>query len=118
MDERRRLVRFPFECNCTYNLSKAGDVYSALVEDITIRGARVTVDLTHEILPGTLLDMRLMLSEEVVDVYGMAVWIKEFKRVKKVGIFFVKIPGRSSNKIFNCIFKSNPQEYLQRWWDM
>ena len=117
MEEKRKFARFdvnfPLKLDLDYTYRQEGTV-----KDISMKGLRVAVHSSLNILYNNPIDFHLLFPDNILEVCGETVWHKDYEDRKEVGFRFVRILDSQKEEIYNYVSKYHKDNLVLRWWQM
>jgi hypothetical protein len=120
VQDRRDLGRWSIRGKVCYHRSGDHKECECVSEDISTRGIRLAT--AEELIPDTLLEMRINLTEGMYPVYakGKVIWqvldSDSEDRHFNTGIAFDTIGDLDRETIYNYAYQNKRDEVMNRWW--
>jgi c-di-GMP-binding flagellar brake protein YcgR len=115
MKERRKSVRvgFPF-CILYSNVDSAREI-PGVAKDISVDGAKIVIDTSIDIFPGSSVSLSILLPETALNISGKVVWERNIGKKRELGVCFERISKQNQENIHHYIFRYIRQEkYIAR----
>ncbi|UCG35250.1 MAG: PilZ domain-containing protein [Candidatus Omnitrophota bacterium] len=99
---------FPF-CILYSNTDSAREI-PGVAKDISVDGAKIVLDSSIDIFPGSAISLSILLPETALNISGKVVWERNVGKKKEIGVCFESISKQSQEDIHHYIFKYIKQE--------
>ena len=114
MEDKRKFVRFKATCRIQFSETDPSLDVSGTIKDISMGGARVSLDKPFEFPPNTVVSLTMVLPQNTLKISGEIVGQGD---KKEVSIRFVRMPDAYKEEIYNYISKYHRKELMNKWWE-
>ena len=105
MKERRQYVRVGFPFCILYSNTDSVQEIPGVAKDISIDGAKIVLDTSIDIFPGSIVSLSILLPETALNTSGKVVWERNIGRKREIGVCFDNISAKCRQDIDRYVFK-------------
>ena len=116
MENKRKFIRFDAPLYVKYNVSDDVRQFQGVAQNISMGGAKMTVDQDFKVKSQDKLDLYFLLPEKTLAVAAQVAWVSNSEQAKEVGIMFQEFPDACKEELYQHIFKYHRHEITQKWW--
>lgn len=118
MEEKRKYIRFKAPFCIHYAVEGSSQEFSGVIKDISMGGARLTLDTTSDLSMRDDADLSIMFPDDSLKVSGKVIWSKDVGEMKEVGFCFGTSTDSGKERVHRYILNHFKEQVTRGWWPM